>query len=363
MPDKTTTVYNSNRMYNAVLKDDEDPQHTKSGTINYIDDEPNNSTNDIANLTQVPEKKRSLFENEENYEYNSLERYSQIETIDYRNLAVFDKLGTGCFASVYRGIYKVKSGESASPMQEIPVAIKKLNLENLDESRKEIEKEAELMRSLHSPFIIKFIGMCVSYQNNSIMIVLELAKLGPLHKYLRTHHEMSMFKIVKICYQVSIAMSYLAEKKLIHRDLAARNVLLVSEDIAKVSDFGLSRKMNEFNCYETHAHGRWPLKWYPPDATLGKFDEKSDVWSFGVTCWEATSYGARPYQGIEIATLILSLQNGHRLSKPSKCPDEIYQIMLKCWHADKHLRPNFKQIKEELKSTIFDLYQSYINYH
>ena len=156
----------------------------------------------------------------------------------------------------------MRDGAGDSAMQEIPVAIKKLNMENLDESRREIEKEAELMRSLNNPFIVKFIGMCFNYQNSSIMIVLELAKLGPLHKYLRAHQEMSMFKIVKICYQVAIAMSYLAEKKLIHRDLAARNVLLVTEDIAKVSDFGLSRKMNEFNCYETHAHGKWPLKWY-----------------------------------------------------------------------------------------------------
>ena len=97
-----TSIYNSNRMYNAVLND----ITTKSGTINYIDDEPNQS-GDIANLAHIPEKKRPLFENEENYEYNSLDRYSKLNTIDHRNLAVFDKLGTGCFASVYRGIYKV----------------------------------------------------------------------------------------------------------------------------------------------------------------------------------------------------------------------------------------------------------------
>lgn len=265
-------------MYNVVLSAINDENHTSNGHthhhhkpgdvahINYIDDEPNHSGGDIANLNNVPEKKRPLFENEENYEYNSLDRYTKLDTIDNNNLAVFDKLGTGCFASVYRGIYKVRvvsgtNGSKTAEYQEIPVAIKKLNMENMEESRRELEKEAELMRSLNNPFIIKFIGMCFNYQTSSIMIVLELAKLGPLHKYLRTHPEMSVFKIVKICYQVSIAMAYLAEKKLIHRDLAARNVLLVSEDIAKVSDFGLSRKMNEYNCYETHAHGKWPLKW------------------------------------------------------------------------------------------------------
>lgn len=200
--------------------------------------------------------------------------------------------------------------------------------------------------------------MCFQ-QNGSLMIVLELAKLGPLHKYLRTHkQEMSMFKIVKICYQVSLAMQYLASKNLVHRDLAARNVLLVSEDLAKVSDFGMSRKMGENKYYETHSQGKWPLKWYPPDATSqGKFDEKSDVWSFGITCWEATSYGGRPYQGIDIALLLVKLESGHRLEKPPLCPDEIYNIMYKCWQASKSNRPTFKELVRDLKQTIYELYQ------
>ena len=59
---------------------------------------------------------------------------------------------------------------------------------------------------------------------------------------------------------------------------------------------------------------------------LGKFDEKSDVWSFGVTCWEATSYGGRPYHNIDISLLLQKLISGYRLQKPAHCPDEVYNI-------------------------------------
>lgn len=43
--------------------------------------------------------------------------------------------------------------------------------------------------------------------------------------------------------------------------------------------------------------GKWPLKWYAPECiNFRKFSSKSDVWSFGITMWEAFSYGGKPYK-------------------------------------------------------------------
>lgn len=58
-----------------------------------------------------------------------------------------------------------------------------------------------------------------------------------------------MENIVNLMHQVSMGMKYLEEKNFVHRDLAARNVLLVNQQFAKISDFGLSKALGADDSY------------------------------------------------------------------------------------------------------------------
>lgn len=58
-----------------------------------------------------------------------------------------------------------------------------------------------------------------------------------------------MANIVNLMHQVSMGMKYLEEKNFVHRDLAARNVLLVNQQFAKISDFGLSKALGADDSY------------------------------------------------------------------------------------------------------------------
>lgn len=53
------------------------------------------------------------------------------------------------------------------------------------------------------------------------------------------------------------------------------------------------------------------------------YTSKSDVWSFGVLCWELITLGASPYPGVPVQNLYNLLKAGFRMEKPDNCSDEM----------------------------------------
>ncbi|XP_019749986.1 tyrosine-protein kinase SYK isoform X3 [Hippocampus comes] len=163
-----------------------------------------------------------------------------------------EELGSGNFGTVRKGIYKTK-------MTNQPVAVKILkNDESGTSLREEMLREANVMQQLDNPYIVRMIGICDA---DSLMLVMELAELGPLHKFLQKNKQTSIANITELVHQVSMGMKYLEEHNFVHRDLAARNVLLVTQHYAKISDFGLSKVVAEDqNYYKVTADSGWEFK-------------------------------------------------------------------------------------------------------
>lgn len=272
--------------------------------------------------------------------------------IENCEIEVFDTLGAGTFGAVRAAVYKPKNGEP-----QVDCAVKCLKTDNQGTNeRSEILREADAMAMLDHANIVRLYGIVVT---TPIMLVMEIASLGPLNKFLRKHPNFQPMRIMSMVLQIAKGMEYLEKVRFVHRDLAARNVLVVDEENVKISDFGMSRAIaGNSDYYRAESAGRWPLKWYAPECIYyAKFDSKSDVWSFGVTAWEAFSYGAKPYQGLKGQEIMQMLEHNHRLECPDKCPRPLFDIIYRCWSWKPEDRPTFAELVTSIKEVTLLLSQ------
>ena len=114
-----------------------------------------------------------------------------------------------------------------------------------------------------------------------------MINLDPLH-----HLSPSLLIIPPLPPSLPHVQEYLASLSIVHRDLACRNVLVAKGKLLKITDFGLSREVEEV--YVKKTRGRLPLKWMAIESiTAREFTTASDVWAFGVTLWEIGTIGRR----------------------------------------------------------------------
>ncbi|RVE71147.1 hypothetical protein OJAV_G00071430 [Oryzias javanicus] len=254
-----------------------------------------------------------------------------------------DHLGHGCFADVYKGRWK----------NQIGVAIKVLRNDS-DISHTEFYKEVHFLKSLRHRHLLSLFAVCT--EDTPYYIVTELMTRGSLLHFLRGDdgQRLDVSSLIDIAAQVADGMSYLEQRNSIHRDLAARNVLVGEDYICKVADFGLARIIKE--PFYISDGKKIPYKWCSPEAVAyGKFSIKSDVWSFGVLLYEIITCGGNPYPGMDSGESYEKVSRGYRMPRPPKCPVSLYDIMLKCWSQEPEDRPDFKTLRTQLDSGLYEM--------
>ncbi|XP_065662118.1 uncharacterized protein LOC136084861 [Hydra vulgaris] len=147
-------------------------------------------------------------------------------------------------------------------------------------------------------------------------------------------------------WQIASGMEYLSFMKLVHRDLAARNILVGTEKNVKISDFGLTRKINDELNYMSSKNRRLPVKWMSVEAIFDQmFTTFSDVWAYGVVLFEIVTLGT-PYPSISNRELLTLLKSGYRMERPENCSEPMYDIMIRCWNEDPLQRPTFTELRD-----------------
>ena len=167
------------------------------------------------------------------------------------------------------------------------------------------------------------------------------------------------YELTMIIMQVANGMAYLFSQRIIHGDIATRNCLVSSKLQVKIGDLGIGHELYAGDYYDNGAQ-LLPIRWMPPELLTESeegpsFSLHSDVWSFGVFCWEVMSYAKLPYGNYSDEEVLSLIPAGSRLRSPSQdCPEPLYLVMMDCWNEEPERRPEFDKILAALASINID---------
>ncbi|XP_059400617.1 ephrin type-A receptor 5-like isoform X1 [Carassius carassius] len=267
--------------------------------------------------------------------------------IDVSCITIERVIGAGEFGEVCSGLLRLPG------KREIPVAIKTLKAGYTEKQRRDFLGEASIMGQFDHPNIIHLKGVVT--KSKPVMIITEYMENGSLDTFLKKNDgQFTVIQLVGMLRGIASGVRYLSEMGYVHRDLAARNILVNSNLVCKVSDFGLSRVLEDDPeaAYTTRG-GKIPIRWTAPEAiAYRKFTSASDVWSYGIVMWEVMSYGERPYWQMSNQDVIKAVEENYRLPGPMDCPTALYHLMMDCWQKDRNSRPRFEEIVSILDKLI-----------
>jgi len=194
------------------------------------------------------------------------------DEITYENS---DLMGHGSFGSVYKGRCRGQEVAVKVPKKQ------KLTMAELTSFRNEVK----IMSVIYHPHVVLFLGACT--QLGKMRIVTELC-FTDMEKYLASDREKkqaSLSRRMQMARDAALGVNWLHSKcRIVHLDLKSANLLLDNNLRVKVTDFGFSQIKDTLSADK--AKKGTPL-WMAPEVMMGnKYDEKADVYSFGIILWE-----------------------------------------------------------------------------
>ncbi len=198
------------------------------------------------------------------------------------------------------------------------VILKKLTLVNKKEFKQRFEREAHIMHMLKNPHIVKVLDFFTS--GRSYYMAMEFVDGLSLDKLIQRKKTIDPLPGILIFYQVCCALEYAHAKGIIHRDIKPANILIGKNGRVKLTDFGIAMADDTDEgerLTKTGASFGTASYMSPEQIESSKHvDERSDVYSMGVTFYEMLT-GARPFKPNFSSETLVNIYKGRYL-KPEK---------------------------------------------
>lgn len=235
---------------------------------------------------------------------------------------ILEHIGSGGMADVYKArCHKLNRY----------VAIKVLRQEYCDNESfvRKFTVEAQSTAGLIHPNIVNIYD--AGNEEGIHYIVMELAEGMTLKRYIRRYGRLSARETVDFAIQIASGLQAAHEHHIIHRDIKPQNILVSDSGTIKVTDFGIARAATGDDTISSSAMGS--VRYLSPEQARGGYaDERSDIYSLGITIYEMAT-GKVPFDGEN--TVAIALMHLRDEITPPRCyfpdiPSSLEKIILKC---------------------------------
>lgn len=218
------------------------------------------------------------------------------------------------------------------------VAIKVLKEEFCNDSSfvSKFKMEAQSAAGLSHPNIVSVYD--VIDEGKLHYIVMELIEGITLKSYIQKKGRLEIKETIGIAIQVAQGIAAAHEQHIIHRDIKPQNMIISRDGKVKVADFGIARAVSA-QTMTSSAMGS--VHYISPEQARGGYsDEKSDIYSLGITMYEMVT-GKVPYDGENNVSVALQHIQGNMVPPRQLNPDiprSVERIILKCTQKKPDLR-------------------------
>ncbi|MBR5337460.1 MAG: Stk1 family PASTA domain-containing Ser/Thr kinase [Lachnospiraceae bacterium] len=266
---------------------------------------------------------------------------------------IISQIGTGGMSDVYRALdHKLNRY----------VAVKVLKGEFSQDSNfvSKFVVEAQSAAGLSHPNIVNVYD--VGNESGIHYIVMELVEGITLKSYIEKKGRLTFKEAVSIAIQVGMGIEAAHNNKIIHRDIKPQNIIISRDGKVKVTDFGIARAVTS-NTISSSVMGSVHYT-SPEQARGGYVDERSDIYSLGITLYEMVT-GRVPYNA-ESAVTIAVMHIQEEMIPPSRFVDDlpvsVEQIILKCTQKNSDRRyHNVGDLVMDLKRSLVEPDGDFVN--
>lgn len=255
---------------------------------------------------------------------------------------LIEKIGEGGMAVVYKAKDRLLNRY---------VAIKILRPEFTQDEQflDSFKRESQAAAGLQHPNIVSIYD--VGRTGNINFIVMELVDGRPLSDFIKENGHLDYKMTIDIAKQVASALAIAHKHQIIHRDVKPHNIMITSDGVAKLTDFGIARAVSKATMVADTSKIIGSVHYFSPEQARGAYvDERSDIYSLGIVMFEMLT-GRVPFDGETPVEVALKHIN-EDVPSPAKLvpgiPPALDKVVLKA--TDKYQTERYKSADEMLEA-------------